>query len=76
MALPKFKNETSLDWSKPANRRKQEAAIAELKTRLGREYPIVVGGERITTGEKFASYNPSQSSEVIGVFQKGDAEVA
>jgi 1-pyrroline-5-carboxylate dehydrogenase len=76
MALPKFKNVTPLDWSKPANQRKQEAAIAELKTRLGREYPIVIGGERITTGERFASYNPSQSNEVVGVFQKGDADIA
>jgi 1-pyrroline-5-carboxylate dehydrogenase len=76
MALPRFKNEPTLDWSKPAHRKKQEAAIAELRMRLGREYPIVIGGERITAREKFASFNPSRSSEAVGVFQKGDSALA
>lgn len=76
MAIPKFENEPSLDFSKPANRRKQEAALAALRAALGKEYPIIIGGEKIFTEEKFKSYNPARPSEVLGVFQKGNASLA
>lgn len=76
MATPKFKNETYVDFSKPANRKKQEEALASVRAMLGREYPIVIGGEKIYTQDKFNSYNPSKSTEVVGVFQKGNVDLA
>jgi hypothetical protein len=76
MAIPKFKNEPLVDFSKPASRKKQESAIAALRGSLGREYPMVIGGERILASQKFSSFNPSRSAEVVGVFQKGDADTA
>ena len=76
MAIPKFKNEPLTDFSKPINRKKQQAAIDKVRAELGREYPIVIGGERIFSGQKFNSLNPSIPSEVVGVFQKGDAALA
>ncbi|HTO94123.1 MAG TPA: L-glutamate gamma-semialdehyde dehydrogenase [Bacteroidota bacterium] len=76
MPIPKFKNEPVLDFSKPRNRAAQEKAIASLRAELGKEHPIVIAGERVTTGEKFSSINPSRSTEVVGVFQKGNAETA
>ncbi len=76
MAIPAFKNEPYTDFSKPANRKKQQEAIAKLRSLMGREYPIVIGGERIQTAEKFSSLNPSNPREVIGVFQKGTSELA
>lgn len=76
MTIPKFKNEMTLDFSKPANRKKQEAAIASVRAELGREYPILIGGERVYAGQKFSSLNPSHPSEVLGTFQRGDAAIA
>jgi len=76
MAVPKFKNETYIDFSRPANRKKQQAALDAQRAALGREYPILIGGEKVFTAQKLNSYNPSRSSEVVGVFQKGDVEVA
>jgi 1-pyrroline-5-carboxylate dehydrogenase len=76
MAIPKFKNEPLVDFSKPKNRKAQEDAIRNVRAEFGKEYPIVIGGEKIFTQSKFNSYNPSKSSEVVGVFQKGDAELA
>jgi len=76
MAIPRFKNESSIDFKKPANRKKQEAAIAAVRAAIGKEYPIIVGGEKIFTEQKFNSYNPSHPAEVLGVFQKGDAAIA
>ena len=76
MAISKFKNEVCVDWSRAANRKKQEAAIANVRKDLGKEYPILIGGQKIYSDQKFSSSNPSKSTEVLGVFQKGDAAIA
>lgn len=76
MAIPKFKNEPLTDFSKSINRKQQQAAIEKVRAELGREYPIVIGGKRIYSEQKFNSLNPSKPSEVVGVFQKGDAALA
>ncbi len=76
MALPQFKNEPYTDWSKPANRKKMEAALGRLRTSLGREYPNVIGSERILSTQKFQSINPSRPTEVVGVFQRSDSTIA
>jgi 1-pyrroline-5-carboxylate dehydrogenase len=76
MSIPKFRNEPLVDFSKSDLRKKQASAIAVLRETLGREYPIVIGGERIIAPQKFSSFNPSRSAEVVGVFQKGDADIA
>ncbi len=76
MAIPKFKNEPLIDFSRPLNRKKQEAAIAKLRSELGKEYPIVIDGERVRAVEQFNSYNPADATQVIGLFQKGDASIA
>jgi 1-pyrroline-5-carboxylate dehydrogenase len=76
MAISKFKNEPYVDFSKSSNRKNQEEAIAMVRSECSKEYPIVIGGERIYADQKFNSYNPSKPSEVVGVFQKGDAAIA
>jgi 1-pyrroline-5-carboxylate dehydrogenase len=76
MRISPFKNESIIDFSKPSNRKKQEAALAALRGLSGKEYPLVIGGERITTHEKIRSTNPARAGEVVGVFQKGDTALA
>ncbi len=76
MAIPKFKNEAPTDFSRSVNRKNQEAAIAKVRSEFGKEYPIVIGGEKLHTDNKFTSTNPSRPSEVLGTFQKGDAHIA
>ena len=76
MALSRFKNELTTDWSSASARKKQEAALEAARGRYGKEYPLVIGGERLTTSEKFASVNPSHPNDVVGVFQKGTADIA
>lgn len=53
-----------------------EAALKEVRKELGREYDLVIGGERHKTGDKLLSYNPSRPDQVIGTFSKADAAVA
>jgi 1-pyrroline-5-carboxylate dehydrogenase len=71
-----FQNEPFIDFSKPENRKAMEDALRQVKGMLGREYPLTIGGEKITTTEKTKSHNPSRPDEVIGVFQKATVEMA
>src|SRR5690348_17238211 len=71
-----FRNEPLLDFSKAENRAAMEAALKKVAGQLGREYPNVIGGEKVHTKEKIQSTNPSHPSQMIGIFQKGTVEMA
>ncbi|HEY0546275.1 MAG TPA: L-glutamate gamma-semialdehyde dehydrogenase [Pyrinomonadaceae bacterium] len=71
-----FRNEPFTDFSKEENAAAMRAAIEKVKSELGREYPLVIGGERITTDKKFESLNPANKAEVVGRFQKATEELA
>jgi len=71
-----FSNEPLVDFSKPENRAAMEAALKKVAGELGREYPLVIGGERIETADKLRSINPSRPDEVVGIFSKASAELA
>lgn len=71
-----FKNEPFTDFSKPANKKAMQKALAKVRAGLGREHPIVIGGEKIMMPEKLFSYNPSKPSEVVGIFQKANVDLA
>src|SRR5438045_1924661 len=71
-----FRNEPFTDFTKAENALAMSAALEKVKGELGREYPIVIGGERIVTAEKFESINPGRLGEVVGRFQHGREEHA
>ena len=71
-----FRNEPFTDFSKEENARAMRAAIEKVKGQLGRDYPLVIGGERVMTGRTFDSANPARKTEVVGRFQKANAELA
>jgi len=74
--MDEFKNTPMTDFSDDRNVRKMNDALDSVRSQLGREYDSIIGGENVTTEEKFSSYNPSKKSEVVGVFQEGDSELA
>jgi 1-pyrroline-5-carboxylate dehydrogenase len=74
--VSEFTNEPFIDFSKPENRARMEEALKKVKSEFGREYPIWLAGQKITTAEKRTSTNPSRPSEVIGIFQNANAEMA
>lgn len=77
MQLPDFKNEPLSDFkNNPAHRRRMEYALEETREELGREYGLVIGGERIKTASKFRSTNPSHPEQVVGIFSQADAALA
>jgi 1-pyrroline-5-carboxylate dehydrogenase len=71
-----FKNEPLTDFSKPVNRKAMDKALAKVKAMLGKEYPLVIGGEEIRTEDKLKSINPSQPGELVGLFSKANSELA
>ncbi|MGH9425339.1 MAG: aldehyde dehydrogenase family protein, partial [Terriglobia bacterium] len=74
--LPPFKNEPFQDFSKKSVAEKLRAALKKVRAGFGREYPLIIGGREVKSDQKIVSINPSNKSEVIGVFQKASAEQA
>ena len=73
--LPAFKNEPIVLFKDPAEKLVMEEAIARVESEMGREYPLVIGGERISTADKIKSINPAKTDEVVGLFSKADVEL-
>jgi 1-pyrroline-5-carboxylate dehydrogenase len=74
--LPTFRNEPFLDFTDPAIKRAQQAALAEVEAQLGREYDMVIGGKRIQTEAKIRSVNPARPAQVVGIHQAAGPEHA
>ena len=71
-----FRNEPFTDFSKEENAQAMREAIEKVRQQLGREYPLVIGGERITTDSKLESINPANRTQVVGIFNKATKELA
>jgi 1-pyrroline-5-carboxylate dehydrogenase len=71
-----FRNEPLTDFTKEENAVAMRSAIEKVKRELGREYPLVIGGERIETENKFDSINPANRTQVVARFQKATKELA
>ena len=76
MPIKSFKNEPLTDFSRPASRKAMESALAKVKAMLGKEYPLVIGGQEIRTLDKLTSINPSRPNEAVGVFSKANPDLA
>jgi 1-pyrroline-5-carboxylate dehydrogenase len=67
-----FTNEPFLDFTDPGVVRAMQTALASVKSKLGHEYDMVIGGKRIRTAEKIVSINPARPAEVVGIHQAAD----
>ena len=76
MQLPEFRNEPYTDFTVPANRVRMEEAMGKVHAQLGREYGLIIGGERVRTTDKLRSTNPARPDEVVGILQKASPELA
>ncbi|UOE93558.1 L-glutamate gamma-semialdehyde dehydrogenase [Alkalihalobacillus sp. LMS39] len=74
--LPVYKHEPFTDFTVEENKLAFIEALQLVEKQLGKEYPLIVGGERITTQEKITSINPSNKNEVIGMVSKANKEIA
>ncbi len=71
-----YKHEPFTDFSIEKNKQDFEKALAFVQSELGKEYPVIIGGERFKTEEQIISYNPAVKEEVIGSVSKANQELA
>jgi 1-pyrroline-5-carboxylate dehydrogenase len=76
LKLPAFRNEPYADFTQPAARRAMEDAQDRVRARLGSEYPLLIGGEKVFTEGKLTSVNPARVDEVVGLHQKATKDLA
>lgn len=71
-----YKHEPFTDFSKETNQAAYKKALDAVESSLGGHYPLIIGGERITTEDKIVSYNPADKNQVIGSVSKADQALA
>lgn len=75
-SLPPFTNEEFLDFTRTENSDAMKAALIAVSAKLGHEYDMIVGGQRLKTEGKITSINPARPKQVIGVHQRAEAAEA
>jgi 1-pyrroline-5-carboxylate dehydrogenase len=76
MTPAEFRNEPLSDFSQETVRREMQEALRQVGAELGREFPLLIGGEAVRTGQTFRSLNPSRADQVVAVlYQAGPAEI-
>ncbi|WP_261305525.1 L-glutamate gamma-semialdehyde dehydrogenase [Paenibacillus andongensis] len=71
-----FANEPFTNFGLEENVKAMQAAIAKVKSELGREYPLYIGTEKVVTEAKITSINPGNVDEIIGYVSKADQKLA
>ncbi|MED4213268.1 L-glutamate gamma-semialdehyde dehydrogenase [Priestia megaterium] len=74
--IKEYKHEPFTDFTLEENNNEFKKALEVVQAELGKDYPLVIGGEAITTTEKIVSINPANKEEVIGRVSKADQELA
>lgn len=70
LEMPPFRNTPLTDFADPRNVMTMEKALAEAQRDFGKEYPLIIHGEKVKTGQKLRSVNPANPHEIIGVVQR------
>jgi 1-pyrroline-5-carboxylate dehydrogenase len=71
-----YKHEPFTDFSVEEHRNEYQEGLKTVEGYLGKDYDLLIGGERITTEEKIVSYNPANKEEVIGRVSKASKDLA
>jgi RHH-type proline utilization regulon transcriptional repressor/proline dehydrogenase/delta 1-pyrroline-5-carboxylate dehydrogenase len=74
-----FVNAANTDYSQAASRDKQRAALQSYSAQLGRKWPLIIDGKKISSRDYVASVNPAKPAQVIGHWARAtiaDAEAA
>jgi len=75
MLMP-YAPEPYVDFTTDEPRARMIAALKDVEGQLGREYPLWINGEPVTTGETFTSTSPADPDRVVGVMAKANRDLA
>lgn len=71
-----YKHEPFTDFSTEENKVVFKTGLELVESYLGKDYPLVIDGERITTEETIVSVNPAQKDQIVGRVSKANREMA
>jgi 1-pyrroline-5-carboxylate dehydrogenase len=71
-----FINEPLTDFSRPENAKAMEKALSKVSSELGKEYDLIIGGERKKKQAKIHSIDPSNPKNIVGHVSKADSDDA
>ncbi len=72
-----FVNAANTDFSLAANREKQRVALQHYESaQLGKKWPLVINGRKISDRPFLPSVNPARPSQVVGYWAKGTVQDA
>ncbi|MGH8093275.1 MAG: L-glutamate gamma-semialdehyde dehydrogenase [Chthoniobacterales bacterium] len=61
-----YENAPLVNFVHPQTQEQMRTALRKARSEFGKKYPLVIGGEKVTTGKWMASVNPSAPDEVVG----------
>ncbi len=61
-----FVNAVGTDYTRTGERDAMRAALVRVSGRLGADWPLVIGGKKVTPAELVVSRNPARPAQVIG----------
>ena len=73
---PEFRNCEVCRFADEAQKKAMVDAIAKVESEAGKEYDLVIGGERVKGDGVLTTFNPSDKDMVLGKFQKGSVDLA
>ncbi|HET7538122.1 MAG TPA: L-glutamate gamma-semialdehyde dehydrogenase [Candidatus Didemnitutus sp.] len=74
-----FVNAANTDFTLAANRDKQRAALNYYASQLGKKWPLVINGKKISDREYVPSVNPAKPAQIVGSWARAtlaDADAA
>jgi RHH-type proline utilization regulon transcriptional repressor/proline dehydrogenase/delta 1-pyrroline-5-carboxylate dehydrogenase len=61
-----YENAPLVNFVHRQTQEQMKTALREARSRFGREYPLTLNGEKVTTGKWMSSVNPSAPNEIVG----------
>ena len=71
-----YKHESLTNFKADESKKAFEEALALVDGYLGQDYPLIIGGEEVTTEEKIVSTSPSNKEIIIGRVSKTNKDLA
>lgn len=66
MLFEEYYNEPFRDFTDQAEADDYRATLDSVRAELGRDWPLIIGGKEVTTGNWIESYDPGQKDRLVG----------
>jgi RHH-type proline utilization regulon transcriptional repressor/proline dehydrogenase/delta 1-pyrroline-5-carboxylate dehydrogenase len=61
-----YENAPMINFVHPQSQEQMRTALRQARANFGKKYPLVINGEKVTTGKWMHSVNPSLPNEIVG----------